>query len=465
MVAATALTGRLDGIWSSSAGVGEVGPITQIDTEAWCRTVDCNLTGTMLTIKHGARNDCRQARLHRRYLVDRGRRHRPLVRRPTGRPRRAWRCCGWWPPTSSVPAASGEHRAPGADRTELVEAITAPGPCAMTTSMHAAGPVGEPEEVAGLVRFLIGTESGWITVRNRRRRRHVLRRGPTVRPVEGRRRRRPERRGPRGVSRGPARQGSWIGRYLKTKKMQKKKYLRRKTLVEGLGSPSRSQIRRATARTGQRAEQFLDATGSPASRRTRQCRLRRRATLSVSRPRGRGRPRPGSVGHGGDAPGEVCAAAQLRGHGGASRPRRPATRHRPPACLSVTCSSVAGKPPASAGRLTMPPAPCTDQEVQRGRRDRGPARRGQAASTSRTLRGQAGRTAVHEVKPAPGSGLVVDDDASAPPLGGHLDVAHEYGPQPVELVALRGLGRRAELARQRPKPCSMAAYQSRSFEP
>lgn len=52
---ATARTGRLDGIVACAGGSETIGPITQMDTEAWKRTVDLNLNGTMFTIKHGAR--------------------------------------------------------------------------------------------------------------------------------------------------------------------------------------------------------------------------------------------------------------------------------------------------------------------------------------------------------------------------------------------------------------------------
>ena len=60
VAAATAATGRLDGIVASAGGSETIGPITQVDVEAWRRTIDLNLTGTMLTIKHGSRVMVRQ---------------------------------------------------------------------------------------------------------------------------------------------------------------------------------------------------------------------------------------------------------------------------------------------------------------------------------------------------------------------------------------------------------------------
>ncbi|HZA08754.1 SDR family oxidoreductase [Mycobacterium sp.] len=53
--AATAWTGRLHGVVHSAGGSETIGPITQIDSEAWRRTVDLNVNGTMYVLKHAAR--------------------------------------------------------------------------------------------------------------------------------------------------------------------------------------------------------------------------------------------------------------------------------------------------------------------------------------------------------------------------------------------------------------------------
>jgi NAD(P)-dependent dehydrogenase (short-subunit alcohol dehydrogenase family) len=53
--AATAWTGRLWGVVHCAGGSETIGPITQIDSEAWRRTVDLNINGTMYMIKHAAR--------------------------------------------------------------------------------------------------------------------------------------------------------------------------------------------------------------------------------------------------------------------------------------------------------------------------------------------------------------------------------------------------------------------------
>jgi len=52
---ATAWHGRLDGVVHCAGGSETIGPITQIDSEAWRRTVDLNVNGTMYMLKHSAR--------------------------------------------------------------------------------------------------------------------------------------------------------------------------------------------------------------------------------------------------------------------------------------------------------------------------------------------------------------------------------------------------------------------------
>ena len=52
---ATAWTGRLQGVVHCAGGSETIGPVTQIDSEAWRRTVDLNINGTMYVLKHAAR--------------------------------------------------------------------------------------------------------------------------------------------------------------------------------------------------------------------------------------------------------------------------------------------------------------------------------------------------------------------------------------------------------------------------
>jgi NAD(P)-dependent dehydrogenase (short-subunit alcohol dehydrogenase family) len=53
--AATAWTGRLHGVVHCAGGSETIGPITQVDSDAWRRTVDLNVNGSMSVLKHSAR--------------------------------------------------------------------------------------------------------------------------------------------------------------------------------------------------------------------------------------------------------------------------------------------------------------------------------------------------------------------------------------------------------------------------
>ena len=53
--AATAWHGRLNGVVHCAGGSETIGPITQVDSEAWRRTVDLNVNGTMYVLKHTAK--------------------------------------------------------------------------------------------------------------------------------------------------------------------------------------------------------------------------------------------------------------------------------------------------------------------------------------------------------------------------------------------------------------------------
>jgi NAD(P)-dependent dehydrogenase (short-subunit alcohol dehydrogenase family) len=53
--AATAWHSRLNGVVHCAGGSETIGPITQIDSEAWRRTIDLNVNGTMYVLKHSAR--------------------------------------------------------------------------------------------------------------------------------------------------------------------------------------------------------------------------------------------------------------------------------------------------------------------------------------------------------------------------------------------------------------------------
>ncbi len=52
---ATAWNGRLHGVVHCAGGSQTIGPLTQMDSEAWRRTVDLNVNGTMYVLKHSTR--------------------------------------------------------------------------------------------------------------------------------------------------------------------------------------------------------------------------------------------------------------------------------------------------------------------------------------------------------------------------------------------------------------------------
>ncbi len=183
IAAAAEPTGRLDGIVVSAGGSETIGPLTQVDAEAWRRTVDLNLTGTLLTIKHGARIMARQ-----------GGGSIVAISSVAGAVTHRW--FGAYGPAKAgidmlCRVAADELGAsgvrvnsvrPGLTRTDLVEAITAPGPVLDDyLACTPLGRIGEPEDVANLVRFLLGPEASWITGENISvDGGHAVRRGPDL---------------------------------------------------------------------------------------------------------------------------------------------------------------------------------------------------------------------------------------------------------------------------------------------
>ena len=55
VAAATDWHGQLHGVVHCAGGSETIGPVTQIDSAAWRRTVDLNVNGTMYVLKHSAR--------------------------------------------------------------------------------------------------------------------------------------------------------------------------------------------------------------------------------------------------------------------------------------------------------------------------------------------------------------------------------------------------------------------------
>ncbi|MFV9453942.1 SDR family oxidoreductase [Rhodococcus sp. NM-2] len=158
-------TGQLDGVVTCAGGNETVGPVTQLDVDAWRRTVDLNVTGTMLTIKHSARA-----------LVAGG--GGSIVTISSIASSNTHRWFGAYGPSKAgvdnlTQLAADELGAsnvrvncirPGLTRTDLVALITDGGP--VLDDYLANTPiarVGEVTDIAALAKFLLGPDSTWIT--------------------------------------------------------------------------------------------------------------------------------------------------------------------------------------------------------------------------------------------------------------------------------------------------------------
>ncbi len=180
--AATAWRGRLHGVVHCAGGSETIGPITQIDSDAWRRTVDLNVNGTMYVLKHAARELVRggggsfvgissiaASNTHRWFgpygvtksAVD----HLMMLAADELGPS--------WVRVNSI--------RPGLINTDLVAASVMASPD-LRADYRMCTPlprVGEVEDVANLAMFLLSDAAGWITgqlinVDGG----HILRRGP-----------------------------------------------------------------------------------------------------------------------------------------------------------------------------------------------------------------------------------------------------------------------------------------------
>jgi 7-alpha-hydroxysteroid dehydrogenase len=179
--AVTAWHGRLHGVVHCAGGSETIGPITQIDSQAWRRTVDLNVNGTMYVLKHAARELVRggggsfvgissiaASNTHRWFgaygvtksAVD----HMMMLAADELGPS--------WVRVNSI--------RPGLIRTDLVAAVTDSPELSADYRICTPLPrVGEVEDVANLAMFLLSDAASWITgqcinVDGG----HILRRGP-----------------------------------------------------------------------------------------------------------------------------------------------------------------------------------------------------------------------------------------------------------------------------------------------
>lgn len=157
--------GPLGAVVANAGGSTSIGPVTQLGLEDWAATTTLNLTGTMLALKHGATS-----------LVRGGGGAFVAISSTAGSLVHPW--FGAYGPAKAGINQLCRQAAdelgpsqvrvnavcPGLIRTDLVEFITAGGP--VLDSYRENTPidrVGEPDDIAALVRFLVGPEATWLT--------------------------------------------------------------------------------------------------------------------------------------------------------------------------------------------------------------------------------------------------------------------------------------------------------------
>jgi len=183
VAAATEATGRLDGVVASAGGSETIGPLTQVDAGAWRRTLDLNLTGTLLTIKHAGRVMARQGSGS---IVGISSIAGAVTHRWFGAygPAKAGidMLCGVAADELGASGVRVNSVRPGLTRTDLTGMLTGPGPVLDDyLDQMPLGRIGEPEDVAGLVCFLLGPDAAWITGQNIAvDGGHTIRRGPDM---------------------------------------------------------------------------------------------------------------------------------------------------------------------------------------------------------------------------------------------------------------------------------------------
>lgn len=163
--AAAAWGGRLHGVVHCAGGSETIGPITQIDSAAWRRTVDLNVNGTMYVLKHAARE-----------MVRGGGGSFVAISSIAASNTHRW--FGAYGPTKSAidhltkVAADELGRSwvrvnairPGLVRTDLVEPIMQTPGVREDYRINTPLPrVGEVDDVANLSLFLLSDTAGWIT--------------------------------------------------------------------------------------------------------------------------------------------------------------------------------------------------------------------------------------------------------------------------------------------------------------
>lgn len=166
VAAASAVTGRLDGLFACAGGSTGMGPLATADVESIRSTMELNYIGTFLCLKHGGRQMAKQGGGGSIVGCSSHAGHDPM------------RCLGGYGGAKAgldhLCRVSADEMGrfgvrvnsvqPGIVATELMSPITGGGALLDDyLPQIPLGRVGEPEEIAEMVRFLIGPESSWIT--------------------------------------------------------------------------------------------------------------------------------------------------------------------------------------------------------------------------------------------------------------------------------------------------------------
>ena len=159
--------GRLGIVVANAGGSHHMGPLAEAEVEAFRSTVDLNLTGTFLTIKHAAKQMAAQSPSGGAIVaISSGAGHFPHRFLPVYGAAKAGieMMCQYAAEEWGIHGIRVNVVQPGIVANDLMAPITAGGK--LMDDYHEQMPLyraGEVEDIAMAVRFLVGPESSWIT--------------------------------------------------------------------------------------------------------------------------------------------------------------------------------------------------------------------------------------------------------------------------------------------------------------
>jgi len=160
------VTGRIDGLFACAGGSTHIGPVADADIDAVRATVDLNLVGSVVCVKHGARAMVAQGGPGSIVLMSSGAGRFPHPYLWAYGIAKAGICFL----AKTAGEELGPHGirvnavAPGIIDDELMSFITAGGSLLDDyLAQMPLGRIGTVEDVAAAVRFLLGPESSFIT--------------------------------------------------------------------------------------------------------------------------------------------------------------------------------------------------------------------------------------------------------------------------------------------------------------